>query len=93
MSKWYDREGNPIPDLLTWGRMLEDREYQRVASTKLDNGKWVSTVWLGLDHSFGFGDGPLIFETMVFDKNGEECDTDRYSIEQQAIVGPAPHSV
>jgi hypothetical protein len=27
----------------------------------------VSTVWLGLDHSFWPGHGPLIFETMVFD--------------------------
>lgn len=26
----------------------------------------VSTVFLGLDHSFGLQDGPILFETMIF---------------------------
>jgi len=27
----------------------------------------VSTVFLGIDHSFGMGGGPVLFETMIFD--------------------------
>lgn len=65
MSDWYDRQGKPIPDLLTWGRMMEDIKYRRVANTKVKRGVTVSTVWIGLNHRIGEGP-PLIFETMVF---------------------------
>lgn len=44
------------------------------------NGKtyWVSTVDLGLDHSFGYGP-PLYFETMVFERvNGQVDYSERY---------------
>ena len=47
----------------------------------------VSTVWLGMDHSFGDGP-PLIFETMVFGGElDQECD--RYTTEEQAQQGHA----
>ena len=48
----------------------------------------VSTVWLGLDHSF-FGGPPLIFETMIFAEEGTMDDLyqERYSTGQQAIRG------
>lgn len=68
---YYDREGNPI-DLLRWGELLEDPEYRCVTDTTLPDGTWISTVWLGLDHSMPWNDGPpLIFETMVFPRQGE----------------------
>jgi len=40
--------------LLEWGAALEDRQIdkRRVAETTLPNGRWVSTVWMGLDHNF-----------------------------------------
>jgi hypothetical protein len=65
-------------------------EYRRIASTRW-YGIWVSTVWLGLDHSFG-GGPPLIFESMVFDPGrGEgrwhDVDMDRYTTEAQARAG------
>ena len=52
----------------------------------------VSTVDLGLDHSFGFGE-PLYYETMIFDENcnlkGSEFDwfQKRYSTEEEARIG------
>ena len=54
----------------------------------LPNGKWVSTVWLGLDCQFGEGK-PLIFETMVFPEKGNFLDIDcaRYSTEEEALKG------
>lgn len=91
-SDYYDRQGNPIP-LMEWAKRfegsIEDRMAMRcVAETTLPNGRWISTVWLGLDHSFGSGP-PLIFETMVFPRRGDysELDCDRYSTEAQALEG------
>jgi hypothetical protein len=90
MSKYYDRQGQPITNVFAWGKKLEDRAYQRVAETTLPDGKWISTVWLGLDHNYGDGP-PLIFESMVFPKRGEygELDCERYSTEADALAGHA----
>jgi len=55
----------PVPcDLMTWARMMQDAGGRRVAATEIE-GSRVSTVFLGLDHSFGDGP-PLLFETLVF---------------------------
>jgi hypothetical protein len=63
---------------------------ERQVDTRADlDGRWVSTVWLGLDHSFGSGP-PLIFETMVFrSKDGplHDLECDRYSTEVDALAG------
>ena len=56
---YYDKAGNPIT--LEELMQLNSPEYKRVAETTLEDGTWISTVWLGLDHAWG-GDGdPLIF--------------------------------
>lgn len=87
MSEWYGRDGQPIPELMVWARKLADYDYKRVAEDTLEDGRWVSTVWLGLDHSFGSGP-PLIFETMVFNsKGGDENYCERYSTEAEAVAG------
>jgi hypothetical protein len=59
-----------------------DEKYKRVAQTALPDGKWVSTVWLGLNHAWN-GGPPLIFETMVFTSLSDftEIETRRYSTE------------
>ena len=79
MPRYYDKDGSPL-ELMEWGRKLEDTEYKRVAQTTLPDGKWVSTVWLGLNHNYGNGP-PLIFETMIFESKKDlgELDTERYS--------------
>jgi hypothetical protein len=92
---YYDRAGNPIT-LDEWAAMAT-RKARRVALTEV--GPYVvSTVWLGLDHGFGPGHAPLIFETMVFPGQGWHDDTylapafdyqDRYSTEDQARQGHA----
>ena len=72
---------------MEWAKQLKTE--RRVAETTLENGNWVSTVWLGLDHNFGMQGPPLIFETMVFPKEGEwgELDCRRYSTEEEALAG------
>ena len=89
MSGYFDRKGQPMT-MEEWSRAYSDMEYKRVALTKLPDGKEVSTVWLGLDHSFG-GALPLFFETMVFpgDGTGRDLDAARYSSEEEARVGHA----
>lgn len=60
----------------------EDPTYKIVAQTELPDGRWVSTVWLGMDH--GFGERVLIFETLVWP---EQDDMRRYSTEAEAVEG------
>ena len=84
---FYSRKGEPITVL----EMAEAMERDKVVVQEtLPNGRWISTVWLGLDHHYGNGP-PLIFETMVFDREGEWTDLDqrRYSTEEQARAGHA----
>jgi len=74
--------------LMEWAAAFEDRASRRVASTTLPDGTYISTVFLGLDHSFGEGP-PQIFETMVFpsadDLNEELCW--RYATWDEAEAG------
>lgn len=59
-----------------------------VAFSKLFDGTEISTVWLGLDHSFLPSESPKIFETMVFsDRKDLDGYMERYSTEQEAIDG------
>jgi len=83
---YYNKKGEKI-DLQTYADLFKD-DYRFIKQDTLANGKWISTVWLGSDHSFG-GDVPLIFETMVFPNKGSwgEIDMERYSTEEEAIKG------
>lgn len=47
----------------------------------------VSTVWLGIDMSYGFGGPPIIFETMVFGEGSHDEDCVRCATEAQAREG------
>lgn len=69
MPDYYAPDGTPI-DMWTWAAMLQDRSDQPHYVSIVRGGvPWreqkVSTVWLGLDHSFG-GRMPLTWETLVF---------------------------
>ncbi len=53
----------PVDSVEEWGKMMEgDRTVAKTAVW----GWRVSTVFLGLDHSFGDDEAPLVFETMIF---------------------------
>ncbi len=58
----------PVEDLILWGRWFENVENKRVAFTEFDNLR-VSTVFLGIGRQLGIGKTPLLFETMVFDRD------------------------
>lgn len=62
MSDYYDWDGHPIT-LEQWVKLFGQKRH--FGDTDLGSLGRVSTVWLGLDHSWG-GGTPVIFETMVF---------------------------
>lgn len=81
----------PVEDVLEWGEWFGKAGVvgRRVAETTLPDGRWVSTVFLGLDHNLGFG-RPKLFETMVFGSREGPLDEEgcwRYETWEEAEVG------
>lgn len=115
MSLWYGRDGKVLVDAelgtKEWEKqmskiekLLTDPAYKIVQQDYTPKKKyWVSTVWLGLDHSFMGKGKPIIFETMVFSGRTSKKKPDkffpagftyrrdfeqvRYSTEAEAIKG------
>ena len=102
VSEYYildGREVKPVASYMDYHRWRESLDKHtgprftlRVAADDV-NGVHVSTVFLGLDHSFGDGP-PLVFETMTFDNRPAEqrtCDQYawRYSTLDEAEAGHA----
>lgn len=102
MILWYRRDSTPfdLPEDHNdprWSAvmgeindLLGDVNYRRIATTRLKNGTWISTIWMGLDFNLSLSlspsSRPLIFETMIFWNDGHN-DQDRYSTEEEAIIG------
>ena len=95
MNQWQQRslywvldghEVRPVDDVVAWGQWFHTANRQ-VAHTALPSGTSISTVFIGLDHSFRDGP-PLLFETLVF---GGACDGEmsRYATWQEAMIGHA----
>lgn len=90
MSDKYILDGHtPVPceDLYEWGAWMETAD-RTVKKTNLGDVLDVSTVFLGLDHSHGFGP-PLLFETMVFryPDVGHDLEMERYTTWDEAVAG------
>lgn len=62
------RNAIPEPDMHAWATWMETADRNIANNYYQCHGRriWVSTVFLGIDHNLG-GEGPLLFETMVFD--------------------------
>lgn len=90
LNRVYDRDGNPI-SMERWRELYADRDYVIVKQEDIDEGHWLSTVWLGLDH--GWGGTLKIFESMIFNKdpNGDsdwqDLECRRYSTLREAQEG------
>jgi hypothetical protein len=83
---FVDKLNNPIT-VEEFERLKSDQNYNKIGYIELSNGYRISTVWLGLDHSFGSGP-PLLFETMVFPKDSlSDLDCERYTTEEEARLG------
>lgn len=78
-------------DMVTWAKWFETAN-RKVANDVIADFH-VSTVFLGMDHSWGNG-LPDLFETMVFHPDGDEpniegLETKRYTTWQEAEWGHA----
>src|SRR5262245_56271021 len=93
---WYWRDGSLAcahddPDWTSKMKAIYERladpEYKILKQETFPDGRFLSTVWLGLDHNYS-GGPPLIFETMLFEKNSaESLDMRRYASEAEAWIG------
>lgn len=88
MQYILDTDGKtPIKtDLMTWVRVFETSD--RVVKRDTVNGCNVSTVFLGLDHSFEHGAEPVLWETMIFGGPHDNYQ-DRYTSYDAAVAGHA----
>jgi hypothetical protein len=82
-------EINDVPrgarNLLEWAVAYEKTD-RHVAEDRLATGVRVSTVFLGLDHSFLRRGEPILYETMVFGGPHDEHQR-RYSTRAEAAAG------
>lgn len=78
---------------MVWARWFEENFRNRVVKkTTFPWGTHISTVFLGLDHSFGLEDGdgpvPVLWESMIFAwHDGDEAGMDRYTSYEDALKG------
>jgi hypothetical protein len=78
--RYFHRDGTAItsnelmPDFLQWALYFETAD-RRVAQDKTLYGERLSTVFLGMDHSFNFHPDatPILFETMLFAPRDREA--------------------
>jgi hypothetical protein len=63
---YYKLDGvRPVP-LESFPFIFQDKETRRVAFTEISKDIEVSTVFIGIDHSHGNSEKPILFETLVF---------------------------
>lgn len=82
---YFDKQLNPISQT-QWAEFVKDKSYMRIKMDNITKDTFVSTVWLGIDHSFWNGD-PIIFETMIFSDQNKMIDwyQKRYSTLEEAL--------
>ncbi len=83
-------DGKPVlePDLLKWAAWIGKPGRGAIRQHKMYGFPFrlVSTVFLGLDHSFGLGGSPILWETMIFG-GPLDCYQRRYSSLEKALEG------
>lgn len=89
MSRWYvlDNNNKPIPASITEAAdWLEEGSNRRTVKRDEISDILVSTVFLGLDHSWTPGGKPVLWETMIFGGEHDQYQ-DRYTSHKDALEG------
>jgi len=89
MSRWYILNNNnkPIPASITEaGDWLEEGSDRRTVKRDEVGDILVSTVFLGLDHSWTPGGKPVLWETMIFGGEHDQYQ-ERYTSHKDALEG------
>lgn len=77
----------PAPDAVTWATWYQVSDERRTIALDTIGNVVVSTIFLAINHRFS-GDGPpLLYETMIFDGDGRDCE--HYVTRQEALEGHA----
>lgn len=81
-------DGKPVicEDPLQWGEWMAEADTvteRSVAFTKIGDGEYVSTVFLGIDHGYGDESAPLLYETLI----SEDGSMSRYATREEAEIG------
>jgi hypothetical protein len=86
-----DENKNPVKsDLETMSQFLYTNNSNKLIKQNYIGDKFVSTVFLGIDHSFNIFEDktPILFETMIFNKNSRcEDYCERYSTYDESLKG------
>jgi hypothetical protein len=88
MSNWYilDNNNNPIAKpTLEAVKWLEDNNHRRVVKQEHIGDIFISTVFLGLDHSWN-SDIPVLWKTMIFEGEHDQYQK-RYTSHKDALEG------
>jgi hypothetical protein len=89
MSRWYilDNNNNPIATpTLEAAKWLEEGTNRRTIKRDEIGDILVSTVFLGLDHSWTPGGKPVLWETMIFGGEHDQYQ-ERYTSHEDALEG------
>lgn len=74
-------------NFMYWARWFERSGSERILGrTRLTSDIYVSTVFLGIDHSHGYERKPVLWETIVFGGPMDE-ELERYASRKEAITG------
>jgi len=88
--EWYILDANHnvvLPDsFLEGAKWFEEHLKERIVAQEEVNGVRISTVFIGLDHSYGSSSLPVVFETMIF-KGPLDQEQDRYHTWTEAEAG------
>jgi hypothetical protein len=94
MNLYYklDKDKNVVPgNMEECEKIYSNENNERIVKQEYVLDKFVSTVFLSIDHGFSFYHDteykPIVFETMVFPKSHIEIYCDRYSTWKEAIDG------
>jgi uncharacterized membrane protein YgcG len=88
MGRWYilDNDHKPVStNVLDAARWMEEDPNNKVVKQEEVNDTFVSTVFLGLDHSWN-SDIPVLWETMIFGGEHDQYQ-DRYCSYEDALEG------
>jgi hypothetical protein len=89
MSRWYILNNNnkPIPaSVIEAADWLEEGSDRRTVKRDEIGDILVSTVFLGLDHSWTPGGKPVLWETMIFGGEHDQYQ-ERYTSHKDALEG------
>lgn len=90
MTRWYilDDDNNPVPSTITeyveWEHVNPEKRI--VKQEHIGDDIRVSTVFLGLNHSFIDNETPVLWETMIFGGEHDEYQV-RYTSHEAALQG------